>query len=76
MVKELDTIVLTHAIAEHGLEGGDIGAVVHCFPEGVVFKVEFLTAEGKTIVLLTLKAADVRPLGGNEILHVREFTPV
>ena len=37
---------------------------------------EFLTAEGKTIALLTLDETDVRPMGGSEILHVREFTPV
>ena len=76
MVKELDTVVLTHAIKGHGLEGGDIGAVVHCYPEGTAFEVEFLSAEGKTIALLTLDETDVRPMGGSEILHVREFTPV
>ena len=76
MVKELDTVVLTHSIKEHGLEGGDIGAVVHCYPEGTAFEVEFVTAEGKTIALLTLDETDVRPMGGSEILHVREFTPV
>ena len=76
MVRELDTVVLTHAIKEYGLEGGDTGAVVHCYPEGTAFEVEFLTAEGKTIVLLTLNETEVRPLGGSEILHVREFTPV
>ena len=76
MVKELDTVVLTHAIQEHGLEGGDIGAVVHCIVGENAFEVEFLTAEGKTIALLTLDEVDVRPLGGSEILHVREFTPV
>ena len=42
MVKELDTVVLTHAIKKHGLEGGDIGAVVHCYPEGTAFEVERL----------------------------------
>ena len=76
MIRDLDTIALTHSMKEHGLEGGDIGAVVHCFAEGNVFEVEFLTAEGKTIALLTLDETDVRPLGGSEILHVREFTPV
>ncbi len=65
MVKELDTVVLTHAIEEHALEGGDIAAVVHCFPEGTAFEVEFLTAKGKTIALLTLKEADIRSLGGS-----------
>ena len=76
MAIELDTVVLTHAIKKHGLEGGDIGAVVHCYPEGTAFEVEFLTAEGKTIALLTLDETDVRPMGGSEILHVRDFTPV
>ena len=76
MVRELDTVVLTHAIKEHGLESGDIGAVVHCFAEGNAFEVEFLTAEGKTIVLITLDETDIRSMGGSEILHVREFTPV
>jgi hypothetical protein len=27
--KELDTVVLTHDVPEHGLKEGDIGAIVH-----------------------------------------------
>lgn len=73
MIRELDTVVLTHEVEERGLVAGDIGAVVHCYGEGDAFEVEFVTGEGKTVALLTLTAADVRPLNPNEILHVREL---
>lgn len=41
MIKELDTIVLTHDIEEHGLEKGDIGVAVHCYGDGSAYEVEF-----------------------------------
>jgi len=74
MIRELDTVVLTHDIEEHDLKQGDIGAVVHCYADRAAFEVEFVTAEGRTIVLLTLTKADVRPIGSKEILHVRELS--
>ena len=73
MIRELDTVVLTHDVEEHGLKQGDVGAVVHCYSDGAAFEVEFVTAEGKTVALLTLMRADIRPMGSREILHVREF---
>lgn len=76
MIRELDTVVLTHDIAEYGLKQGDIGAVVHCYRDGAAFEVEFVTAEGRTIALLTLTRADIRPIGGREVLHVRELAQV
>ena len=72
MIRELDPVVLTHDIAEHGLTQGDMGAVVHSYKNGAAFEVEFVTAEGRTVALLTLNREDVRPVGGREILHVRE----
>ena len=73
MIHELDTVVLAHDILEHGLKQGDIGAVVHCYRGGAAFEVEFVVAGGRTIALLTLSRADIRPIGGREILHVREL---
>ena len=73
MIRELDSVVLTQDIDEHGLEMGDVGAVVHCYGKGEGFEVEFITAKGTTIALLTLTPADVRPMAGGEILHVREY---
>ena len=73
MISELDTVVLLHDIEEHGLTGGDIGAVVHSYDDGSVFEVEFVTAGGSTIALLTLKEDEIRPMLSKEILHAREL---
>ncbi len=76
MISELDTVVLLHDIEEHGLTGGDIGAVVHSYDDdddGSVFEVEFVTAGGSTIALLTLKEDEIRPMLAKEILHAREL---
>jgi len=72
MIKELDTIVLTHDIGEYGLEKGDIGAVVHCYANGDAYEVEFVTADGRAIAVLTLNLNDIRLITSKEILHVRE----
>jgi len=74
MFQELDTVVLTHNVENHGLKAGDIGAVVHCYQDGQGLEVEFVTAEGKTIALLTLTPTDVRLMREREILHVRELS--
>jgi len=71
MIRELDSVVLTRDVVEHGLKEGDIGAVVHCYREGSDFEVEFVTADGKTIAVLTLGSSDIRTAQQGEILHVR-----
>jgi hypothetical protein len=75
MVNELDLVVLNHDINESRLKAGDVGTVVHSYADGKGYEVEFLTAEGKTIALLTLTTNDIRPIHHAEILHVREITP-
>ncbi len=75
MISELETVVLRRDIQEFGLKQGDIGTVVHCYADGAAFEVEFVTAEGKTVALLTLKQTDIRPMSSKEILHAREFMP-
>ncbi len=76
MIQELDTIVLSHDIKDYDLQAGDIGAVVHCYNDGKAFEVEFVTAGGETVALLTLTEADIRPVRQKEILHVRELAIV
>ena len=71
MIHELETVVLTHDVAGQDLKEGDIGAVVHRYTEPSAFKVEFVTAEGRTIAVVTLTEEDIRPIGSGEILHVR-----
>lgn len=76
MINELDIVALTHDVVDYRLKAGDVGTVVHCYDDGDGFEVEFVTAEGKTVALLTLTATDIRPINRAEILHVREVEPV
>ena len=73
MIRELDTVALTRDVEERGLKRGDVGAVVHCYEDGAAFEVEFVTADGRTVAVLTLSARDVRRLGERDILHAREL---
>ncbi len=73
MINELDTVALTHDILEYGLMESDLGAVVHVYKDGEAYEVEFVTAEGKTVAVLTLTNRDVRLMRPREILHAREL---
>ena len=73
-MEELDLVVLTHDIPEHGLQRGDLGTIVHCYTDAQAWEVEFVTAEGRTVAVLTLTRADIRPMESHEILHVRELS--
>jgi hypothetical protein len=71
-IRTLDTVVLESDLPEHGLKRGDIGAVVEVYsPDGL--EVEFVTASGHTQALVTLKTSQVRPVGPNDILAVRQL---
>ena len=76
MIHELDIVVLTHDVPEHGLKKSDVGAVVNRYSDRGAFEVEFVTAEGKTVAVLTLTETDIRPMSRGEILHVRALAPV
>jgi hypothetical protein len=73
MIRELDTIVLSRDFTEYGLTRGDVGAVVHAYGDGKTYEVEFVTGEGKTVAVVTLTKADIRPMRREEILHVRNY---
>ncbi len=71
--KELDTVVLSSDLPEHGLRSGDLGAVVQVYePDGL--EVEFVTASGRTQALLTLRAEDVREVRDEDLISVRTLT--
>lgn len=75
MIRELDTVVLARDLGTYPLKAGDIGAVVHCYADGKTFEVEFVTGDGKTVAVVTLSDADIRPMHREEILHVRALVP-
>ena len=73
MIKELDSVVLTTDLPEHGLSKGDIGTAVLVHEGGKGFTVEFMTLAGHTIAVVTLLAGQVRLIARNEIAHVRSL---
>lgn len=72
-MKEIDVAVLTREIPEHGLQIGDIGIIVHSYSDGEAYEVEFVTAEGKTVAILTLSGEDIRSMTEREILLARNL---
>ena len=62
-IRELEAVVLARDLDPHGLRRGDVGAVVHIYEDNAAYEVEFVTAEGKTVALLTLGDDDIRPMG-------------
>ena len=66
----LDTVVLDRELPEHGLRKGDLGTVVEVYePDGL--EVEFVTASGRTVALVTLNVRDVRPAADDDLMSVR-----
>lgn len=74
MIKEHDRVVLTASVPDECLEVGDVGCVVHIYSDGLAYEVEFTTLDGRTAAVVTVEAADVRPVGTREITHARELS--
>lgn len=70
---ELDLVVLLRDIPAHGLLRGDVGTIVHRYADDQALEVEFVTAAGGTVAVVTLDLANVRPVGAHDLLHVREL---
>ena len=75
MIKAHDRVVLKAAVPTEGLEAGDVGTVVHVYKDGLAYEVEFTTLDGKTAAVVTVEAAQARPVGKREITHAREMAP-
>jgi uncharacterized protein DUF4926 len=74
MIHEHDCVVLTSDLPAAGLEAGDVGTVVHVHKGGAAFEVEFVTMTGLTVAVATVQATQVRPVGRQDISHVRALT--
>ncbi len=75
MIHELDTVVLTEDIPEYGLQAGDVGTVVLVHSGGAGYEVEFMTLRGETVVVVSLRADQVRLAHEREIAHARPLKP-
>jgi hypothetical protein len=70
MMKELDRAVLTTDLPEFGLSVGDLGTIVLVHDEQR-YEVEFVTLEGETLAVVSLRADELRPVEPREIAHAR-----
>jgi len=73
MIEELDSVVLTIDLPEHGLARNDIGTVVLVHEGGKGCTVEFMTLAGHTFAVITLLANQVRQIAKDEIAHARHL---
>jgi hypothetical protein len=67
MIAELDLIVLTEALPQHGLGKGAVGTVVHILEPDKAYEVEFMTFQGETLAVLTLFSSQIRGLEPKDI---------
>ena len=71
MIKEHDRVVLVKAIPSARLEPGDVGTVVHVYPGGAGYEVEFVALDGTTAAVETVDSTNVRAVRPREITHAR-----
>jgi hypothetical protein len=71
MVNEHDSVVLTEALPASGLEAEDVGVVVHVYPGGRAFEVEFIALDGSTVAIEMLEPHQIRPIRSREVPHAR-----
>jgi len=71
--QELQRVVLTTDLPDHGLAEGDVGTVVDVYAGGEGYEVEFLTLTGETIGVVTVTADQVRAVSGSDVTHARKL---
>lgn len=71
MYAEHSQVVLAAALPALGLEPGDVGVVVHVHAGGAAYEVEFMSLDGRTIGVETLREDQVRPVSASAVPHER-----
>lgn len=73
MLKEHEGVVRTADIPADGLQAGDVGTIVHIYPRGEAFEVEFLTLDGDTAAVTSVAPSQVRPVSKRDITDARDM---
>ena len=71
MIKEFDIVGLTRDMVEFQLSAGSLGTVVHVYPSGRAYEVEFVRSDGTTQALFTLTEQDIRPATPQDLDRAR-----
>ena len=70
-MKEHDRVVLSSDIPGSGLQAGDVGTIVHVYPNEAAFEVEFVALNGNTVAVVQVGPGQVRAVRDGEITHAR-----
>jgi hypothetical protein len=62
LIKEHDSVVLSRPLSEHGLQIGEVGAVVFVHRTSEAYEIEFVAGYRKTVGFVTLKQENIRRL--------------
>ena len=74
MFEEYEQIVLTaDVVGDEGeeLKPGDVGAILYIHPNDEAFVVEFISLDGETAVIATVRASQARAVIGTDFTHAR-----
>jgi calcineurin-like phosphoesterase family protein len=74
VIKEHDRVVLIVDLPENQLQAGNVGVVVMIHGDHVGYELEIFSTDGRTLGVVTVEAAQVRPISRHDILHARERT--
>lgn len=72
MIKELEQVVILEDLPDYDLKAGDLGTVVLIHGNHAGYELEIFSADGQTLAVVTVEAAQVRPVSHRDVLHVRE----
>ena len=67
MFKEHDCVTLTSDIEEKCLKSGDGGTIVHIYPGGDVFVVEFISPDGYAADIVDVPVSQVKAMTSEDI---------
>ena len=71
MFQEHAQVVLASPLPALGLEPGDVGLVVHVHADAAAYEVEFMSLDGRTIGVRTLRADQLRAVSSSAVPHER-----
>lgn len=75
-LKLFSRVILRQNMPDENLFAGDVGVIVEhhpateFYPEG--YEVEFFTADGDTLTVVSVPTTLLRTATGNDVFHVRE----
>lgn len=71
MFQEHAQVVLASPLPALGLEPGDVGVVIHVHANGAAYEIEFMSLDGRTIGVQTLRSNQLRGVSASAVPHER-----